>query len=199
MPGIVTARNPAATSRRVTGRLQGPSACATLQFGFTTVGPDQTDIQNQKDISFKEDTVKTYFPKDEQLQHCWLLIDAEGQTVGRLASRIAQLLRGKHKVNFTPNQAGGDFVVVVNADKVKFTGRKLEQKAYTRYSGYQGGLKSVSAGRMLNTHPERILEHAVRGMLPKNTLGRKVMSRLKVYAGSAHPHAAQQPEEVELD
>lgn len=143
--------------------------------------------------------MKTYFPKDEQLAHDWLLIDAEGQTVGRLASRIAELLRGKHKVNFTPNQAGGDFVVVVNADKVRFTGRKLEQKVYTRYSGYQSGLKRIPASRMLATHPERILEHAVRGMLPKNTLGRKVMTRLKVYAGPAHPHAAQQPQEVELN
>ncbi|HLR46169.1 MAG TPA: 50S ribosomal protein L13, partial [Deinococcales bacterium] len=91
--------------------------------------------------------MKTYFPKDEQLAHDWLLIDAEGQTVGRLASRIAELLRGKHKVNFTPNQAGGDFVVVVNADKVRFTGRKLEQKVYTRYSGYQSGLKRIPASR----------------------------------------------------
>ncbi len=143
--------------------------------------------------------MKTYFPKDEQLQHDWLLIDAEGQTVGRLATRIAQLLRGKHKVDFTPNQAGGDFVVVVNADKVNFSGRKWEQKVYTRYSGYQSGLKRVTAGRMLDTHPERIIEHAVKGMLPKNTLGRKIMTRLKVYSGNAHPHAAQQPKEVELN
>lgn len=143
--------------------------------------------------------MKTYFPKDEQLQHDWLLIDAEGQTVGRLATRIAQLLRGKHKVDFTPNQAGGDFVVVVNADKVNFSGRKWEQKVYTRYSGYQSGLKRISAGRMLETHPERIIEHAVKGMLPKNTLGRKILTRLKVYSGAAHPHAAQQPREVELN
>ncbi len=143
--------------------------------------------------------MKTYFPKDEELKHDWLLIDAEGQTVGRLATRIAQLLRGKHKVDFTPNQAGGDFVVVVNADKVVFSGRKLEQKEYTRYSGYQSGLKRISAGRMLQTHPERILEYAVKGMLPRNTLGRKLLTRLKVYSGSSHPHAAQQPREVELN
>lgn len=143
--------------------------------------------------------MKTYFPKDEELKHDWLLIDAEGQTVGRLATRIAQLLRGKHKVDFTPNQAGGDFVVVVNADKVVFSGRKLEQKEYTRYSGYQSGLKRISASRMLQTHPERILEYAVKGMLPRNTLGRKLLTRLKVYSGSSHPHAAQQPREVELN
>ena len=143
--------------------------------------------------------MKTYFPKDEELKHDWLLIDAEGQTVGRLATRIAQLLRGKHKVDFTPNQAGGDFVVVVNADKVVFSGRKLEQKEYARYSGYQSGLKRISAGRMLQTHPERILEYAVKGMLPRNTLGRKLLTRLKVYSGSSHPHAAQQPREVELN
>lgn len=143
--------------------------------------------------------MKTYFPKDEELTNDWLLIDAEGQTVGRLATQIATFLRGKHKVDFTPNQTGGDFVVVINADKVQFTGRKLEQKVYTRYSGYQSGLKRIPAERMLRTHPERIIEHAVKGMLPKNTLGRKLMTRLKVYAGAAHPHAAQQPREVELN
>ena len=143
--------------------------------------------------------MKTYFPKDEQLQHDWLLIDAEGQTVGRLATRIAQLLRGKHKVDFTPNQAGGDYVVVINADKVQFSGRKWDQKVYTRYSGYQSGLTRISAGRMLDTFPERIIEHAVKGMLPKNHLGRKIMTRLKVYSGQSHPHAAQQPKEVELN
>ncbi len=143
--------------------------------------------------------MKTYFPKDEQLQHDWLLIDAEGQTVGRLATRIAQLLRGKHTVDFTPNQAGGDFVVVINADKVQFSGRKWDQKVYTRYSGYQSGLTRISAGRMLDTFPERIIEHAVKGMLPKNHLGRKIMTRLKVYSGQSHPHAAQQPKEVELN
>ncbi len=140
--------------------------------------------------------MKTYFPKEST--HDWLLVDAEGQTVGRLATQIAQLLRGKHKVDFTPNMPGGDFVVVVNADKVEFTGRKLDQKVYTRYSGYQSGLKRITARRMLDTHPERVIEHAVKGMLPKNTLGRKIMTRLKVYNGAAHPHAAQQPKEVEL-
>lgn len=140
--------------------------------------------------------MKTYFPKETR--NDWLLIDAEGQTVGRLATRIAQLLRGKHKVDYTPNMAGGDFVIVVNADKVEFSGRKLDQKVYTSYSGYQSGLKRTVARTMLERHPERIVEHAVKGMLPKNTLGRKMMTRLKVYSGGAHPHAAQQPREVEL-
>jgi large subunit ribosomal protein L13 len=140
--------------------------------------------------------VKTYFPKESR--HDWLLIDAEGQTVGRLATRIAQLLRGKHKVDFTPNMAGGDFVVVVNADKVVFTGRKLDQKVYTRYSGYQGGLRSSTAREVLDTYPERIIENAVKGMLPRNRMSRKIIHRLQVYKGAAHPHQAQQPQAVEL-
>lgn len=140
--------------------------------------------------------MKTYFPKETT--NDWVVVDAEGQTVGRLATRIASILRGKHKVDYTPNQAGGDFVVVVNAEKVVFSGRKLEQKVYTRYSGYQGGLKKTSAEEMLAKHPERVLERAVWGMLPKNRLGRKLIRRLKVYPGPAHPHHAQQPEELEI-
>lgn len=140
--------------------------------------------------------MKTYFPKETQ--HNWLVVDAADQTVGRLATRIAHVLRGKHKPDFTPNQAGGDFVVVVNADKVVFTGSKLESKTYTRYTGYQGGLKITTAEEMLAKHPERVLEHAVWGMLPKGTQGRKMFTRLKVYSGSAHPHSAQQPKEMEL-
>lgn len=140
--------------------------------------------------------MKTYVPKAPQSE--WLLIDAKGQTVGRLATRIAQLLRGKHKPDFTPNQACGDFVIVLNADKVVFSGDKLDTKVYTRYSGYQGGLKAVTARDMLAKHPERVLERAVWGMLPKNRLGRKLIRRLKVYAGDSHPHAAQQPKVMEL-
>jgi large subunit ribosomal protein L13 len=140
--------------------------------------------------------VKTYFPKESD--NGWLEVDASGQTVGRLATRIASLLRGKHKVDYTPNMLGGDFVVVVNADKVVFTGSKLDQKIYTRYSGYQGGLKEIKARTMLARHPERVVQRAVWGMLPKNRLGRKLIRRLKVYPGPAHPHEAQQPERVEL-
>lgn len=140
--------------------------------------------------------MKTYFPKEAH--NSWVLVDAQGQTVGRLATQIASLLRGKHKVDFTPNQLGGDFVVVINAEKVVFTGGKLDQKVYTRYTGYQGGLRTVTARNQLDKFPERVLEHAVWGMLPKTRLGRRMIRRLKVYAGEAHPHDAQQPEKVEL-
>jgi large subunit ribosomal protein L13 len=140
--------------------------------------------------------VKTYFPKETR--NDWVVVDAADQTVGRLATQIAQVLRGKHKPDFTYHQAGGDFVIVVNAEKVRFTGNKLDDKVYTRYTGYQGGLKKTTAREMLEKHPERVIEKAVWGMLPKNSLGRKLLTRLKVYAGSAHPHAAQQPKEMEL-
>ena len=140
--------------------------------------------------------MKTYFPKETK--NDWLVVDASGQTVGRLATRIAHALRGKHKVDFTPNQAGGDFVIVLNAEKVVFTKNKLDDKIYTRYTGYQGGLRKETAREMLAKHPERIIEHAVWGMLPKNSQGRKLIRRLKVYAGEAHPHSAQQPKELSL-
>ncbi len=145
-----------------------------------------------KDVS----TVKTMFPKEPR--NDWVVIDAAGQTVGRLATRIASVLRGKHKVDFSPHQAGGDFVIVINAEKVVFTGRKLDQKVYTRYSGYQGGLKTTTARVMLERHPDRVIRHAVWGMLPKNRMGRKLIRRLKVYAGDAHPHQAQQPKALEV-
>ncbi len=140
--------------------------------------------------------MKTYFPKTAE--NGWVLVDAEGQTVGRLATQIASVLRGKHKPDFTPNQLGGDFVIVVNAEKVVFTGNKLDQKVYTRYSGYQGGLKKTTARATLEKHPERVLEHAVWGMLPKTRLGRRMIRRMKVYSGSEHPHVAQQPKEMSV-
>ena len=140
--------------------------------------------------------VKTYFPQEPH--NDWLLVDAKDQTVGRLATQIAQFLRGKHKVDYTPNQPGGDFIVVINANKVVFTGAKLDKKIYTRYSGYQGGLKEIKARDMLQKRPERVIERAVWGMLPKNRLGRKLIRRLKVYAGSNHPHQAQKPVDMEL-
>lgn len=140
--------------------------------------------------------MSTFFPKEPTPG--WVVVDAAGQTVGRLATQIASVLRGKHKPEFTPNQAMGDFVVVVNAEKVVFSGRKLDQKVYTRYTGYQGGLKETTAREMLAKAPERVLERAVWGMLPKNRLGRKLIRRLKVYAGDAHPHAAQQPAPMEI-
>jgi large subunit ribosomal protein L13 len=141
-------------------------------------------------------SVKTMFPKETQ--NDWVVIDAAGQTVGRLATRIATVLRGKHKPDYTPHLAGGDYVIVINAEKVVFTGRKLDQKVYTRYSGYQGGLKTTTARVMLDRHPDRVLRHAVWGMLPKTRQGRRLIRRLKVYAGDAHPHQAQQPKELEV-
>lgn len=144
--------------------------------------------------------MKTYFPKKDapELQGDWVVVDAEGQTVGRLATQIASVLRGKHKPTFTPNELCGDFVVVINADKVVFTGAKLDQKVYTRYSGYQGGLKKITAREQLEKHPTRVIESAVWGMLPKTRLGRKMLKRLKVYTEATHPHEAQEPRVLEL-
>jgi large subunit ribosomal protein L13 len=129
----------------------------------------------------------------------WWVVDASEQVLGRLASRIAGLLRGKQSPSFTPHVDLGDFVIVVNAEKVKLTGKKRSDKLYQRHSGYMGGLKTVSAEKVLRSaHPERVIERAVRGMLPKNALGRKLFRKLKVYAGSDHPHAAQKPEVMQL-
>lgn len=129
----------------------------------------------------------------------WVLVDAKDQTLGRLCTRVATLLRGKHKPDWTPHVDNGEYVVVINAERIVLTGRKLSDKKYYRHSGYPGHLKEVSAGRMLETHPERVIEHAVRGMLPKNKLGRSLLQKLKVYAGDKHPHEAQQPEAIRLD
>lgn len=143
---------------------------------------------------------KTYSQskEDAKANQKWYLVDATGVPVGRVASEVAGLLRGKHKTTFTPHVDGGDFVVVVNADKVKFTGNKLDQKTYYKHSGYVGGLKSVTAGRLMETFPERVLENAIKGMLPKGKLGRAVYKKLNVYAGGDHPHVAQKPEAYEL-
>lgn len=137
--------------------------------------------------------MRTYSAKPQEIQREWFVVDAQGQTLGRLATRVAAILRGKHKPFYTPHIDCGDFVVVVNAEKVRVTGKKLDQKIYYRHSGYPGGLKQVSLRRQLALHPERVIEAAVRGMLPKNRLGRKLFKKLKVYAGPAHPHQAQKP------
>jgi large subunit ribosomal protein L13 len=142
--------------------------------------------------------VRTFSAKPHEVERSWVVVDAENQTLGRLATRIATVLRGKHKPIYTPHVDCGDYVVVVNADKVRVTGRKLEQKMYHRHSGYPGGLTSVTLRRQLETFPERVLEAAVRGMLPKNRLGRQMFKKLKVYAGPNHPHKAQQPTQMEL-
>lgn len=140
----------------------------------------------------------TLIPSGKNLEQDrkWHLIDADGQTVGRLATQAAVILMGKNKTTYTPFIDVGDHVVIVNAEKVVFTGRKLEQKVYRRYTQYPGGLREVSAAKQLKTHPERILESAIKGMLPKNKLGRAMAKKLKVYAGPNHPHQAQQPEPV---
>jgi large subunit ribosomal protein L13 len=140
--------------------------------------------------------VKTFTAKPHEIERKWFVVDAQGQNLGRLASRIATILRGKHKPIYTPHVDCGDYVIVVNAGSISVTGQKLEQKTYYRHSNYPGGLKQVSLRRQLQTHPERVLEAAVRGMLPKNRLGRKMFKKLKVYAGPEHPHMAQQPEEL---
>jgi large subunit ribosomal protein L13 len=142
--------------------------------------------------------VRTYTGKTAEIEREWYVVDAEEQTLGRLAARIAPILRGKHKPTYTPHLDCGDFVIVINAEKVRVTGRKLDQKFYYRYSGYPGGLKSISLRDQLAKHPERVIEAAVRGMLPKNSLGRQMFKKLKVYAGDSHPHQAQQPKPLEL-
>jgi large subunit ribosomal protein L13 len=136
----------------------------------------------------------TAMPKLDDVKRKWFLVDAEGQVLGRLATRVATILRGKHKVDFAPHLDVGDHVVVINAAKVHLTGRKLTDKVYRWHTGYIGGIREVSAERMLKTHPERVIEWAVQGMLPKGRLGRAMFKKLKVYRGSAHAHAAQKPE-----
>lgn len=134
----------------------------------------------------------------ETAERRWVLIDAEGQVVGRVASRIANILRGKHRPTFVPHVDNGDFVVVVNAAKVRFTGKKLKDKVYYRHSGYPGGLKEIVAERQLEKHPERVLRDAVWGMLPKNTsLSKRLLKKLKIYPGPSHPHAAQNPKPLQ--
>lgn len=137
--------------------------------------------------------MKTYSAKKEDVKRDWYVVDAEGQILGRLASEIAERLRGKHKPIYTPHVDTGDFVIVVNAGKVVLTGKKLTDKIYYHYSGYPGGLKSVVAGKLLKEKPERVLRAAVQGMLPKNSLGRAMLKKLKIYAGSDHNHEAQCP------
>jgi large subunit ribosomal protein L13 len=142
---------------------------------------------------------KTYVTKEEDIQREWHVVDATGQTLGRLATQVARLLRGKHKPAYSPSVDTGDYVIVVNAERIRVTGRKLDQKIYYRYTGYPGGLRQITLRNLLRRHPTRVIEHAVRGMLPKNRLGRRMFKKLKVYAGPDHPHEAQQPQPLELE
>ncbi|HEY5540043.1 MAG TPA: 50S ribosomal protein L13 [Coriobacteriia bacterium] len=143
--------------------------------------------------------MKTYQAKPGEVEREWLVIDATDMVLGRLATQVAQILKGKNKPQYTPHVDTGDFVIVINAEKIRLTGNKAETKIYYSHSGYIGGLKEVSFKRMLEKHPERIIEKAVKGMLPKNTLGRAMNRKLKVYAGPNHPHTAQKPREITLE
>lgn len=142
--------------------------------------------------------MKTYTPKADDIERQWWVVDAEGQALGRLASQVARILRGKHKPIYTPHLDTGDHVVVVNAEKVRLTGDKADQKTYFRHSGWMGGEKEIPFKRMIRTFPERVIELAVKGMLPKNNLGRQMRKKLRVYGGSEHPHESQQPEPLEF-
>lgn len=143
--------------------------------------------------------MKTYYAKPNEVERAWVLIDAEDQVLGRIAVEAAKILRGKNKPQYTPHVDTGDFVVIINAEKVRVTGNKAADKRYYRHSGYPGGLKSESFNEAIAKHPERVLEHAIKGMLPKNTLGRAMGRKLKVYAGPEHPHAAQRPREFKME
>lgn len=142
--------------------------------------------------------MNTYAVKEKEIEREWYLIDAEGKTLGRLASEVAKILRGKHKPIFSPHLNTGDYVIMINAEKVRVTGKKLDEKIYYRHSGYPGGLKSITLREQLKRHPARVLRAAVWGMLPHNRLGRQIIKNLKVYAGSSHPHQAQQPKILDL-
>lgn len=143
--------------------------------------------------------MKTYYAKPNEVEREWLLIDAEDMVLGRVAAKAAHILRGKHKPTYTPHVDTGDFVVIVNANKIRVTGKKGTDKRYYRHSGFPGGLKSESFNEAIERHPERVLEHAIKGMLPKNTLGRAMGKKLKVYAGPEHPHQAQNPRKIEME
>ena len=142
--------------------------------------------------------MKTFVAKNETVQRDWYLVDATDKTLGRLSAEIAHRLRGKHKPVYTPHVDTGDYIIVVNAEKIAVTGKKMTDKLYHRFTGYIGNLKTESLGQALERHPERVIEIAVKGMLPKNTLGRAMYRKLKVYKGAEHPHAAQQPQPLEL-
>lgn len=141
---------------------------------------------------------KTFLPQKNAIEKKWWLVDADGVVLGRLAAQVANILRGKNRPHYTPFFDSGDFVIIVNADKVKLTGKKESQKVYYRHTGYMGGLKETSFKRMITTHPERVITHAVRGMLPKNRLNRKILTKLKVFAGPEHKHQAQKPEILKM-
>jgi large subunit ribosomal protein L13 len=142
--------------------------------------------------------MKTQVAKKDEVKRDWLVVDAEGKVLGRVATAIANILRGKHKPTFTPSVDTGDFVIVLNADKIELTGTKLEKKVYYRHSGFPGGIKSTTAGQLMAKKPEEVIRKAVKGMLPKNKLARHMLKKLKIYTGGEHPHEAQQPRSLSL-
>lgn len=143
--------------------------------------------------------VKTFMPKESEIERKWYVVDAEDLVLGRLATQVASVLRGKHKPEFTPHLDAGDFVIIINAEKVRVTGAKDVQKLYYRHSRYPGGIRSLSFNEMIDKHPERVIHTAVRGMLPKNALGRRMLRKLRVYTGPNHPHSGQQPAQLEIN
>lgn len=143
--------------------------------------------------------MKTFNAKNETVEHSWYVVDASNKVLGRLATEIARRLRGKHKPIYTPNVDTGDYVVVINAEKIKVTGNKAKDKVYYSHSGYSGGLKEITFEKLLDRNPTRVIEIAVKGMLPKNPLGRAMYRKLKVYAGTEHPHTAQQPQPLDIE
>lgn len=143
--------------------------------------------------------MKSYMAKPQDIEHKWYVVDAADQPLGRIASEVAKILRGKHKPTFTPHMDTGDFVIILNAEKVKLTGKKWQNKKYYRHSGYPGGLKEITYDKLRDKSPEMILQLAIKGMLPKNTLGRAQIKKLKIYAGTEHPHQAQQPQELKFN
>ena len=142
--------------------------------------------------------MKTFYAKPQEVEREWVLIDATDQVLGRVAAKAATILKGKHKPQYTPHVDTGDFVIIINADKIRLTGNKAGKKEYFHHTGHPGGLKSETFNEAMQKHPERVIEHAVKGMLPKNTLGRAMGKKLKVYVGSEHPHAAQKPREIKM-
>jgi len=142
--------------------------------------------------------MKTFMAKAEKVERKWYVVDAKGKTLGRLSSEIAKILRGKHKPIYTPHVDTGDFVIVINAEKIELTGRKMDKKVYRHHTGYPGGLKEVTFKQMIEKKPTMVIYQAVKGMLPHNSLGRKMLKKLRVYAGPVHPHEAQKPEALEL-
>jgi len=168
-------------------------ALTVLVYNFILTALLNKDVQ--------EAILKTYIASDKEVQSSkeWFIIDAKDLVLGRLASKLAFILKGKHKPSYSPHYDVGDFIIVVNADKVKLTGKKIDQKTYFRHSGYPGGETITPVRLLLQRHPDRVIENAVRGMLPKNSLGRKMIKKLKIYSGEDHPHKAQQPKELTLN